>query len=132
MSDKRMRFLNTHVDNLTMEEAVEEAKRLVLERRNSYVVTPNVDHIVKIEHDRLFREIYDGADLVLTDGKPLIWMSRLMGMPIKEKISGSDYFPEVCKMAAKEGFSVFLLGAAEGVACRAEIKVMINKSDQKF
>ena len=119
MSDKRMRFLNTHVDNLTMEEAVEEAKRLVLERRNSYVVTPNVDHIVKIEHDRLFREIYDGADLVLTDGKPLIWMSRLMGMPIKEKISGSDYFPEVCKMAAKEGFSVFLLGAAEGVAKKA-------------
>ena len=111
MSDKRMKFLNTHVDNLTMEEAVEEAKQLILKRKNSYVVTPNVDHIVKIEHDPLFREIYEGADLVLTDGKPLIWMSRLMGMPIKEKISGSDYFPEVCKMAAKEGFSVFLLGA---------------------
>lgn len=116
MSDKRMRFLNTHVDNLTMAEAVEEAKRLILKRKNSYVVTPNTDHIVKIEHDQLFREIYEGADLVLTDGKPLVWMSRLMGTPIKEKISGSDYFPEVCKMAAKEGFSIFLLGAAEGVA----------------
>ena len=82
MSDKRMRFLNTHVDNLTMAEAVEEAKKLILERRNSYVVTPNVDHVVKIEHDLLFREIYEGADLVLTDGKTIIWMSRLMGVPI--------------------------------------------------
>lgn len=132
MSDKRMRFLNTHVDNLTMEEAVEEAKRLILARKNSYVVTPNVDHIVKIEHDRLFREIYEGADLVLTDGKPLIWMSRLLGTPIKEKISGSDYFPEVCKMAAKEGFSIFLLGAAEGVAKKAAINLMKKYKNLKI
>lgn len=132
MSDKRMKFLNTHVDNLTMEEAVEEAKKLILERRNSYVVTPNVDHIVKIEHDRLFKEIYEGADLVLTDGKPLIWMSRLLGTPIKEKISGSDYFPEVCKMAAKEGFSIFLLGAAEGVAKKAAINLMKKYKNLKI
>lgn len=132
MSDKRMRFLNTHVDNLTMEEAVEEAKRLIQARRNSYVVTPNVDHIVKIEHDRLFREIYEGADLVLTDGKPLIWMSRWLGTPIKEKISGSDYFPEVCKMAAKEGFSIFLLGAAEGVAKKAAINLMKKYKNLKI
>ncbi len=124
MSEKRMRFLNTHVDNLTMEEAVEEAKRLVKRGGRSYVVTPNVDHIVKIEHDRLFREIYEGADLILTDGKPLIWMSRLLGTPIKEKISGSDYFPEVCKMAAREGLSIFLLGAAEGVAKKAAVNLM--------
>lgn len=132
MSDKRMRFLNTHVDNLTMEEAVAEAKRLILERRNSYVVTPNVDHIVKIEHDWLFREIYEGADLVLTDGKPLIWMSRLMGTPIKEKISGSDFFPEVCSMAAKEGFSIFLLGAAEGVARKAAVNLMKKYKNLKI
>lgn len=132
MSDKRMRFLNTHVDNLTMEEAVEEAKKLILENRNSYVVTPNVDHIVKIEHDRLFREIYEGADLVLTDGKPLIWMSRLLGTPIKEKISGSDYFPEVCRMAAREGFSVFLLGAAEGVAKKAAVNLMKKYKNLKI
>ncbi len=124
MSDKRMKFLNTHVDNLTMAEAVEEAKSLVLKGGRSYVVTPNVDHIVKIEHDRLFREIYEGADLILTDGKPLIWMSKLLGMPIKEKISGSDYFPEVCKMAAREGLSIFLLGAAEGVAKKAAVNLM--------
>lgn len=132
MSNKRIKFLNTHVDNLTMDEAVIEAKKLILERNNSYVVTPNVDHIVKIEHDRLFREIYEGADLILTDGKPLIWMSRWMGTPIKEKISGSDYFPEVCRMAAKEGFSVFLLGAAEGVAKKAAVNLMKKYKNLKI
>ncbi|MGN0329627.1 MAG: WecB/TagA/CpsF family glycosyltransferase [Kineothrix sp.] len=128
----RMKFLNTQVDNLTMEEAVEEAKRLILEKRSSYVVTPNVDHIVKIEHDPLFREIYENADLILTDGKPLIWMSRLLGMPIKEKISGSDYFPEVCRMAASQGFSIFLLGAAEGVAKKAAVNLMRKYKNLKI
>ncbi len=132
MSEKRIKFLNTHVDNLTMEDAVREAKRLILEDKNSYVVTPNVDHIVKIEHDGLFRDIYEKADLVLTDGKPLIWMSRWMGTPIKEKISGSDYFPEVCRMAAQEGFSVFLLGAAEGVAKKAAINLMKKYKNLKI
>lgn len=132
MSENRMDFLNTHVDNLNMEEAVEEARKLILENRNSYVVTPNVDHIVKIEHDGLFREIYNNADLILTDGKPLIWMARWLGTPIKEKISGSDYFPRVCEMAAKEGFSVFLLGAAEGVARRAAINLMKRYKNLKI
>lgn len=132
MSEKRIKFLNTHIDNLTMEEAVREAKRLILEKKNSYVVTPNVDHIVKIEHDGLFRDIYEEADLVLTDGKPLIWMSRWMGTPIKEKISGSDYFPEVCRMAAMEGFSIFLLGAAEGVAKKAAVNLMKKYKNLKI
>lgn len=43
----------------------------------------------------------------------------MLGKPIREKISGSDLFPEMCKMAAKKGYSIFILGAAEGVADRA-------------
>ena len=132
MSDQRMKFLNTHIDNLTMSEAVEEARKLILKKNNSYVVTPNVDHIVKIEKDSLFRTIYEEADLVLTDGKPLIWMSRWMGTPIKEKISGSDFFPEVCEMAAREGFSIFLLGAAEGVAKKAATNLMKKYKNLKI
>ena len=119
MSSQRIKFLNTHVDNLTMAEAVEEAKVLIESGKRSYVVTPNVDHIVRIEHDQLFSTIYNEADLVLTDGKPLIWFSHLLRTPIKEKVSGSDYFPEICKMAAKENYSIYLLGAAEGVAKKA-------------
>lgn len=92
-------------------------------KQNQYVVTPNVDHLVKLEKDALFREIYDKAALVLTDGQPLIWISRLLGRPIVEKVSGSDLFPEVCRMAAKKGYSLFFLGADEGVADLAAEKL---------
>lgn len=115
----RIKFLNTYVDNLTMPEAVDKAEQLIEQDGCSYVVTPNLDHIVILEDDREFAEVYSNADLVLADGKPLIWISKLMKNPIKEKISGSDFFPYLCEMCANRGFSIFILGAAEGVADKA-------------
>lgn len=111
----RMKFLNIEVDNFTMNEALESIEKLILDKCSSYVVTPNVDHIVKIETDDEFKLIYNDADLILTDGMPLIWISKFFNTPIKEKVSGSDLFPKVCEMASKRGYSIFLLGAAEGV-----------------
>ncbi|MGG7058131.1 WecB/TagA/CpsF family glycosyltransferase [Clostridium tertium] len=115
----RINFLNTEIDNLTMDEAVKEIEKLVISRKPSYVVTPNVDHIVKLEEDSEFKEVYENANLILTDGMPLVWISKLMGSSIKEKVSGSDLFPKVCEMSAKKGYKVFLLGAADGVAEKA-------------
>lgn len=115
----RMKFLNTYIDNLRMEEAVSRIDEMIINKKPSYVVTPNVDHIVKLERDSEFRQVYNEADLILTDGMPLIWISKLNKNPIKEKVSGSDLFPEVCKLASDKGYKMFLLGAAEGVAIRA-------------
>lgn len=115
----RMKFLNTEIDNLTMEEALEEIDKLIIENKCSYVVTPNVDHIVQLERGNELVNVYKNADLILTDGKPLIWISKWYGTPIKEKISGSDLFPRLCKMAAEKSYSMFFLGAGEGVAAKA-------------
>ncbi|MDG6879461.1 putative N-acetylmannosaminyltransferase [Clostridium perfringens] len=114
-----MNFLNIEVDNLTMNEAIDRAEELIIKKKPSYVVTPNVDHIVKLEIDKEFQDVYKNADLILTDGMPLIWISKMRGNPIKEKISGSDFFPKLCERAAEKGYSLFLLGAAEGVAAKA-------------
>ena len=115
----RIKFLNTYVDNLTMCEAIEETEKLIREKKHSYIVTPNMDHIVLMEKDEQFKEIYDKADLILTDGKPLLWIAKSQGTPIKEKISGSDFFPKMCELAAKKGHKIYILGAAEGVAAKA-------------
>lgn len=117
--------MNTKVDYLTFDEALDVCCDLV-ERGDMghYVVTPNVDHIVKLETDAEFVEVYKHADLVLTDGKPLIWISKYYGEPIPEKISGSDLFPALCARAAERGYTMFLLGAAEGVAARAARNLM--------
>ncbi len=115
----RMQFLNTEIDNLTMDEALATIDRLILQDKNAYVVTPNVDHIVQLEKGGEFRQAYEQADLILTDGKPLIWASKIYGTPIKEKISGSDLFPRLCALAAEKGYKMFFFGAGEGIAAKA-------------
>lgn len=120
----REKFMNTEIDNLTMDEAIIEIDKLIQERKNAYVVTPNVDHIVQLEYNRELQEVYQNADLILTDGKPLIWISKWYKRPIKEKISGSDLFPYICQLAANKGYTVYFFGAAEGVAAKAAENLM--------
>lgn len=115
----RIKLLNFEIDNVDMKEALNIIEELITKRDASYVVTPNVDHIVRLENDTDFIKIYDEADLILADGMPLIWMSKLLKVPLKEKVSGSDLFPLLCKIAGEKGYKVFLLGAAEGVARKA-------------
>ena len=101
----RMKFMNTEIDNLTMQETLQAIDRLIQEDRSAYVVTPNVDHIVQLETSKELQAVYENASLILTDGKPLLWIAKWYGTPIKEKISGSDLFPLLCDMAAKKGYS---------------------------
>lgn len=115
----RLKFMNTEVDNLTMDEALDAIDALIKKNNNSYVVTPNVDHIVQLETNRELQDVYANAALILTDGKPLLWIAKWYGTPIKEKLSGSDLFPLLCERAAKRGYKMFFLGAAEGVAAKA-------------
>lgn len=115
----KMKFMNTEIDNFTMEETLDAVDNIIKQNKCAYVVTPNVDHIVQLEKDKELQAVYKNASLVLTDGKPLIWISKLYRTPIKEKISGSDLFPLVCKMARDKKYKMFFLGAAEGVADKA-------------
>ena len=114
-----MKFMNTEIDNLTMEETLDAIDILIQKKQNAYVVTPNVDHIVQLEKDKELQDVYANADLILTDGKPLLWIAKYYKTPIKEKISGSDLFPKLCELAAKKRYTMFFLGAAEGVAAKA-------------
>ncbi len=115
----RINFLNTQIDNITMDEAIAEINKLIQNCSYNYIVTPNLDHIVMLEKDNEFISAYKNANLIVADGKPLIWISKLLKRPIKEKISGSDLFPRICELSAKKGYKIFIMGAGIGVADKA-------------
>lgn len=87
----RMKFMNTEIDNLTMQETLQAINQLIQENKSAYVVTPNVDHIVQLETNRELQEVYKNAALILTDGKPLLWIANWYGTPIKEKYLDQIY-----------------------------------------
>lgn len=123
MPQNRMQFMNSYIDNVTLDEAIEHIEECIRQRKIGHVITPNVDQIVRMETDSYFKEICDNAELLLTDGHPLLWIAKWYKTPIKEKICGSDLVPKLCEVAAQKGYSVFFLGAAPGIAQRAADKL---------
>lgn len=115
----KVNICNVLVDNLTTDEVLDKIELLISNRKPEYLVTPNVDHIIKLQSDKEFQEIYKKANLVLADGMPLLWAAKILGTSIVEKISGSDIFPRICKLAAEKGYKIFFLGGRPGAAKKA-------------
>lgn len=115
----RARLGHALIDDLSLDEAVDAIANLVATRRGGFVVTPNVDHVVRLERDARLREAYAAASLSLADGMPVVWAARLCDQPIREKVSGSDLIRPLMARAAAGAWRVYLLGGAPGVAARA-------------
>lgn len=117
---EKQSLLNTYVNNVSMDEAIQEIEKMILQKKKSYIIPINVDVVTKIENDHELKAIVDQAEMVLVDGKPLIWISKLYKRPVKKKVSGSDLVPALCEVAAQKGYSIFIVGGKEGIAQRAE------------
>lgn len=113
-------LLNTYVNNVNMDEAIQAIEDMIASEKKSYIVAINVDVVMKIENDSYLKEITDHADTVLVDGQPLVWISKWHKHPVKAKISGSDLVPLLCEKAAKKGYSMFIIGGKDGIAEKAK------------
>ncbi|MCT7973527.1 WecB/TagA/CpsF family glycosyltransferase [Laspinema olomoucense] len=112
----KINILNVSIDNLTQEELL-----LLLKEKGGVVVTPNVDHLIKLQKDPEFHHIYQEADYRVCDSQIVKIVSKWLGSPIREKISGSDLFPAFYTYFKDDpDTKIFLLGAAEGVAHKAQ------------
>jgi N-acetylglucosaminyldiphosphoundecaprenol N-acetyl-beta-D-mannosaminyltransferase len=119
---KPVRLFGMALTPVGLSEAVELLVRWIQTRDGHchYVVTPNVDHALLFQARADLREAYSGASLILADGSPVVWVSRLVGTPVPSRVPGSDVTPALFAAATAElGFRVFLLGGAAGVAERA-------------
>jgi N-acetylglucosaminyldiphosphoundecaprenol N-acetyl-beta-D-mannosaminyltransferase len=116
-------ILGVPVDNLTMTETVDRLTALVAAGRASgkshQVVTVNADFVKNAMLDPEVRYLLQDADLACADGMPLVWGARLLDVPLKGRITGADLVPLLAERAAEQGYSIYLLGAAPGVAAAA-------------
>ncbi len=88
--------------------------------QGAFIVTANLDHLRRCRVDPGYRELVDDADLVVADGMPLIWASKVQGPPLlPERVAGSSMTISLCERASARGLSIYLLGGDEGVAERA-------------
>jgi exopolysaccharide biosynthesis WecB/TagA/CpsF family protein len=111
-------ILNVEIDPVDQAGAITRILQWCRDGRSEFVVTPNLDHVVKLEKSPAFRAAYKSAALVLADGAPLVLLSGLAG-PRLPHVTGADLVEPLCAAAAVEGRSVFLFGTTLGVLAGA-------------
>lgn len=113
---ERVELLGVEIDNVSKAEALERIRAMLRAQTPHQIVTPAIEQVILARRDPEFRALLQAADLVVPDGMPLIFASRLSGSPLRERITGVDLMPDVCALAQQEGGRVFLLGGEPGVA----------------
>lgn len=116
---RRVRLLNTAIDPVTLGQTIQQIEAYVESGQPHQLVTVNVDFVKIAQENERFRHIINSADLSVADGKPLLWAARWTGQEIPARITGMDLVLGVAELAARRGETIFLLGAAEGVAGKA-------------
>ncbi|PMQ15572.1 WecB/TagA/CpsF family glycosyltransferase [Janthinobacterium sp. AD80] len=116
----RITMMGCQIDNLSMEETLQTVEGFIQSGKPHQHVVVNVDKLVKAERDAELRRIINECALINVDGMPVVWASRLLGKPLKERVAGVDLFEALMRRSAAKGWRVYLLGAREEVV--SEVK----------
>lgn len=115
---RRIELMGCQIDNLTMEETLQTVEGFIASGAPHQHVVVNVDKLVKAQRDPELRRIINECALINVDGMPVVWASRLLGRPLKERVAGVDLFESLMGRAAQKGWRVYLLGAREEIVSR--------------
>lgn len=116
---RRVRLGLVKIDCVGRDEALDLISGFVAEGSTRLVMTPNLDHLVLAKDVAEFNSAYQRADLVLADGMPIVLLCRLLRLPIRERVSGSDLLVPLMQRFAVAQTKVFLLGATDEVSAES-------------
>jgi N-acetylglucosaminyldiphosphoundecaprenol N-acetyl-beta-D-mannosaminyltransferase len=108
---------------MTFAQVLEHIERLVESGRPHYVITANTHYAMLSEQDPSLAAVNAGAALIVADGMPLVWASRLRRRRLPERVAGADLFPALCRRAAARGYRIFVVGGAPGVGEAAVVRL---------
>lgn len=131
MPDK-VNILDVHVSRFDLQQTMEKFSEAIKNEKKLRVSVTPVNCLLWAHRDKKLRNIYNSADIVTADGVPVVWASKLLGEPINGRVTGLDLLPEFSKVAAKEGFTFFFLGASEGVGEKLSRKLQQDNPELKI
>lgn len=112
-------ILGTPIDAVDTAAALNRLEEFIQDGRFHQIATANTDFLINAATDPELALILRQSDLVLPDGMPVVWASRLLGTPLPERVAGADLVPMLAATCAKRGYRVYMLGARPEVASRA-------------
>ena len=119
----RVDVVGVPIDPIDMTAALARLRDVMTGGRLFQVSTINLDFMVRAQSDPEVRRIFQRSDLNLADGAPVVWLGRLLGAAVPERVAGADLVPALMAQAAEVGARVFFLGGEGGVAEQAARKM---------
>ena len=123
---RRVKILSVSFENSSRREILKELKVRMTQKKKTRIFTPNPQILLAAHRDPSLRALLSKADLLLPDGIGLIYASKILGTPLKERISGIDIAEDILMLAEEKNLSVFLLGGKKGCANRAARNLKIT------
>lgn len=119
----RVNLLGARFDVVDLDGAVAQVAAMVQDGRPHQVVTLNPELLYRAQGEPALLALVNRADLVTADGVGVVWAARMAGKPVPERVTGIDLMLRLVARAAREGWRVFLLGGAPGVAEEAAARL---------
>lgn len=125
--NSRAHFLNTTVDNFNMQETIDIINNAISKKERIQHVVVNAGKIVDMQGDAELRRSVNSCDLINADGQAVVWASKLLGSPLKERVAGIDLMENLVELAFKKGYKIYFLGAKEAV-----VKMVVDHYSEKY
>ncbi len=123
---KKTHVLGVPFDAVTMEQAVEKAKKMLGEEGQHFICTPNPEIVMEAQKDKELMDILHEADMVIPDGIGVVWASKYSEIRLKERVAGYDLTQNLMAELAATGETFYFFGGAPGVASTAA-RMMMKK-----
>ncbi|RIA08227.1 N-acetylglucosaminyldiphosphoundecaprenol N-acetyl-beta-D-mannosaminyltransferase [Flavobacteriaceae bacterium MAR_2010_72] len=114
----RINILNSYIDNFSMDETLFKIENVINEGTQIHHVVVNAGKIVSMQKDLQLRESVNSCDLINADGQAVVWASKFLGKPIKERVAGIDLMEKLVVLAYNNNYKIFFLGAKEDVVAK--------------
>lgn len=112
----KVNILGVHFSNLDEPELIGLLDERITEAQKTQVCFVPTNSILAARKSKFVMDVYNSADVVMCDGVPVQWASRMFGTPLKQRLTGFDFFPHFIQHCAQKKYSVYFLGAKDGVA----------------
>ena len=113
--NNKSHMLNSQIHNLTMQETLQLVAKNIEENKQIHHVVVNAGKLVSMQKDLQLRESVNNSDLINADGQAVVWASKFLGKPLKERVAGIDLMANLVAMAHEKDYKIFLFGAKEEV-----------------
>ena len=130
-NENRVTILGVPMDMIDSDQAMEVFEKKFPEPGLTMIVTPNPEIVLAADKDESLKKLISGADIILPDGVGLLYASKIIGHPLKERVTGIDFLMDILGYLEKNGKSVFFFGSKPGVARDAAINLQKKYSNLK-